>query len=99
VSIAPDERHSDAGGGGGTGPRAELACRELVELVTAYLEGVIDAAERARFDAHLVGCRGCRAYLQQMRATIRTLGTLSEESLPPGAEQALLRVFRDWNRA
>jgi anti-sigma factor RsiW len=93
--MAPEERHSD-GGGGGTVPPTELACRELVELVTAYLEDALDAAERARFDAHLVGCRGCRAYLQQMRLTIRTLGTLSEESLPPGAEQALLRVFHDW---
>jgi anti-sigma factor RsiW len=97
--MAPDERHSDGGGDGAAVPAAAVTCRELVEVVTAYLEDALDPAERERFDAHLVGCRGCRAYLQQMRATIRTLGTLREESLPPGAEQTLLHVFHDWNRA
>jgi predicted anti-sigma-YlaC factor YlaD len=76
----------------------ELTCKELVELVTDYLEGALTPAERARFDAHLAGCRGCRAYLDQMRRTIRMLGTLTEESVPTEARERLLRTFRDWKR-
>ena len=30
----------------------DLACAELVELVTAYLDGSLDAETRARFDTH-----------------------------------------------
>ena len=30
---------------------AHLNCRELVELVTAYLEGDLSSGERKRFDA------------------------------------------------
>jgi anti-sigma factor RsiW len=57
---------------------AELSCRELVELVTDYLEGVLTAAERMRFEAHLSECDGCEAYLEQMLLTIRALRLLRE---------------------
>ena len=54
----------------------ELTCRELVELVTDYLEGALGDDERARFEAHLGGCAGCTAYLHQMRTTIWLVGRL-----------------------
>jgi anti-sigma factor RsiW len=75
---------------------AEMTCRELVELVTDYLEERLPPAERARFDAHLEVCEGCRAYLDQMRATVRLLGRLPEDTLPPELEERLMRAFRDW---
>jgi len=77
-------------------PDDELTCKQLVELVTDYFEGALPTAERACFEAHLAGCRGCRAYLAQMRRTIRTLGALTEESIAPPAREHLLRAFRDW---
>ena len=75
---------------------AHLNCRELVELVTAYLEGDLSAVERKRFDAHLAGCDGCSMYVEQMRRTIELTGTLSVDDVPPEAEDALLRTFRAW---
>jgi anti-sigma factor RsiW len=75
---------------------ASLSCQELVELVTAYLDGELPAPERARFDAHLGECGGCRAYVEQIRETIRLTGKLREESLSPEARDALLAAFRDW---
>jgi predicted anti-sigma-YlaC factor YlaD len=75
-----------------------LTCQELVELVTEYLEDTLPPAERARFEEHLVVCPGCRIYLDQMRQTIHTLGTLTEESISPKAKQDLLQMFRDWKR-
>ena len=76
----------------------DLACQELVELITEYLEGVLADAERERFEAHLEICAGCRRYLDQMRTTIRVVGTLTEEDLDPGARDQLLQLFREWNR-
>jgi anti-sigma factor RsiW len=75
---------------------AHLSCRELVELVTAYLEGELPAGARKRFEAHLSQCDGCSAYLEQMRTTIRLSGMLSVEDVSPEAEQALLHAFRGW---
>jgi anti-sigma factor RsiW len=74
----------------------ELTCQELVELVTDYLEGTLSPAERARFDAHITGCTGCRRYLAQMRQTIATLPRLTEETIQPEARDALLQAFRTW---
>jgi anti-sigma factor RsiW len=76
---------------------AHLNCRELVELVTAYLEGDLSSGERKRFDAHLSGCEGCTMYVEQMRRTIELTGSLSVEDVSPEAEEALLSAFRDWN--
>jgi predicted anti-sigma-YlaC factor YlaD len=73
-----------------------VTCIELVELVTEYLEGSMQADERARFDEHISGCEGCTTYLEQLRITIRLTGMLTEEQIAPGARAALLDAFRDW---
>jgi anti-sigma factor RsiW len=75
-----------------------LSCQELVELVTDYLEDALPPAERARFEEHIGGCSGCATYVDQMRRTIATLGSLHEEDVSPEAERALLAAFRDWKR-
>ena len=75
----------------------QLSCQELVELVTEYLEGALPPAERARFEAHIEPCDGCRAYLQQIRTTIELTGQLTPEQLEPAAEAALLGAFREWH--
>ena len=74
----------------------DLPCQELVELVTDYLEDQLPSSTRVRFDAHLAQCSGCRAYLEQMRQTIRTVGRLREESIQPETRDRLLSVFRNW---
>jgi anti-sigma factor RsiW len=73
-----------------------LACIELVELVSDYLEGALDRRTRRRFEAHIAGCEHCTAYLEQMRETIRLTGRLREDSLDPRARDELLAAFRDW---
>jgi predicted anti-sigma-YlaC factor YlaD len=82
-----------------TAPDDDLTCQELVEIVSDYLEGELPRRERERFDAHLEVCEGCRRYLDQMRTTLRVVGTLSEEDLDPAAKDQLLQLFREWNRS
>jgi anti-sigma factor RsiW len=74
----------------------EISCRELVELVTDYLDGALPAADVARLEHHLDGCDGCRAYLEQMRETIAALGHLPPESLSPEATAKLTAAFAAW---
>jgi anti-sigma factor RsiW len=75
---------------------AHMSCRELVELVTAYLEGALSLEDRMRFESHITGCDGCATYLEQMRRTIELTGALRVDDVSPEAEQALLQTFRDW---
>ena len=73
-----------------------MNCKELVELVTNYLEGKLPVPERQRFEAHLSGCAGCQNYLDQMQTTIRLSGRLTEDHLPPDGKDKLLQAFRQW---
>jgi anti-sigma factor RsiW len=75
----------------------EMDCNELVELVTAYLDGSLDADARARFDAHLQWCDGCENYLQQFRSTVSTLSKVTDSDIDPDFRNRLLDAFRDWD--
>ena len=76
----------------------EMTCKELVELVTEYLEGTLAEDLRTRMEQHLAGCDGCTNYLEQMRQTIRLTGKVREENLTSTQREDLLRLFRDWNK-
>jgi hypothetical protein len=74
----------------------EITCKELVEVVTDYLEDRMPADRRLLFEEHVAFCSWCQTYLDQMRETIRITGTLTEGDLSPETRDALLETFRDW---
>jgi anti-sigma factor RsiW len=76
--------------------RRRLTCQQVVELVTEYLDGVMEPARRARFEAHLDGCDGCTAYLEQFRTTIAVVGSLAVSDIPAPVKSELLSAFRHW---
>jgi anti-sigma factor RsiW len=76
-----------------------MSCKELVELVTEYLEGSLSWRQRRRFEKHISLCHGCTAYVEQFRVTLRTLGRLRVEDVSPAARDELLAAFRDWKSA
>jgi predicted anti-sigma-YlaC factor YlaD len=75
----------------------EITCKELVEVVTDYLEGRMPPDRRLLFEEHVAFCSWCQTYLDQMRETIRITGTLTEDDLSTETRDALLEAFRDWN--
>ena len=75
---------------------SEMACKELVEVINAYLEGTLPPADRRRFDAHLAECPHCTDYVAQMRDTIERLGKLDDATLSPETRQEIIAAFRDW---
>ena len=76
-----------------------FTCHEVIRLVTDYLDQVMPATDRARFEAHLQGCDGCDGYLEQIRTAIRVTGHVPPETLPPEARERLLDAFREWKTA
>ncbi|MEP6976643.1 MAG: zf-HC2 domain-containing protein [Thermoleophilia bacterium] len=73
-----------------------LSCQEIVELVTDYLEGALEAEEHARVEQHLAGCTKCDAYLDQIRTTMRLVGRLDAASLPAETRHGLVEAFRSF---
>jgi anti-sigma factor RsiW len=72
----------------------DLACQELVEMVTAYLDGALSPSAARRVEEHLAGCIGCQTYLDQMRRTIGDLSRLPGGRLPDAARESLLAALR-----
>jgi anti-sigma factor RsiW len=75
-----------------------LTCRELVELVTDYLEGALPLGERRRFEQHVRSCSVCPRYVDQLQTTVRLLGRLAEENLKEPV-RSTLTAFRTWKSA
>ena len=74
----------------------DMTCKEVVEIVSDYLEDALSAQDRARFEAHLAGCAGCTTYVEQMREIVRLTGMLTEEQVPVEHRERLRQAFRDW---
>jgi anti-sigma factor RsiW len=76
----------------------EPTCREVVELVTEYLDGTLPADERKALERHLEGCAGCTAYIEQMRAVVAVAGAGAREPLPDELEKRLLAAYSELKR-
>lgn len=78
----------------------EMACRELVERVTDYLDAALSDADRMRFEAHVAECPGCLEILEQFRVVVAATSALRTEDaygLDPVARDRLLDRFRTWS--
>lgn len=75
-----------------------ISCREVVEIVTDYLDGALDPEVQARLEAHLAPCEPCRAYIEQIRTTSRLAASAESELEQHPDRDALLAAFREFRR-
>lgn len=73
-----------------------VTCREFVELLTDYLDGALAPEEHADIERHIVICRGCSIYVEQLRTTIDLLGRVAAAERDDAQTSAALTIFRDW---
>jgi anti-sigma factor RsiW len=76
----------------------DLACSEVVEVITDYFEGALPAAEARRLERHLESCPGCTEYFEQMGEIAGSLGGLTERSIPAEMRDDLIAAFRSFRR-
>ena len=74
----------------------DIACRDLLELISGYLDDALPADTRQAVATHLEGCDGCTMVLDEFRTTIEMTGMLTEEQITPHQRETLLAAFRDW---
>ena len=77
-----------------------ISCREVVELVTAYLDAALDAEIVQRMEAHLKLCPPCAEYVDQVRTTARLAAAAATAELELRPDRnALLSAFREFKRS
>ncbi|HET9611487.1 MAG TPA: zf-HC2 domain-containing protein [Acidimicrobiales bacterium] len=62
----------------------DLDCRTVADHASAFVDGELDADAWRRIAVHLVGCEGCRRYVDQVGATVRMLGAIRGASFTSG---------------
>lgn len=75
-----------------------LSCRDVTETASDYLERNLGWWPRLQFKMHLMACRICSRYVEQLKATIRLLRNLRVESPPGEMEAFLLKELRERGR-
>jgi anti-sigma factor RsiW len=76
-------------------PELTVVCRQVVELVTDYLEGALPGQLRDAVERHLEGCPPCVVYVEQIRTTAAALGDVPVETIDPRTRAELVSAFRD----
>ncbi len=71
-----------------------ITCREVTEQANDYLENELRFWPRLQFRLHLLACRNCRRYVDQLQRTIDLLSKTTVESLRAEAEEAIVTTLR-----
>ena len=69
-----------------------MICREVIDVLADYVDGVMSPELAAELERHLEGCEPCRAYLATYRKT-RALGAAAGRVEMPAEMHARLRRF------
>ena len=72
-----------------------MTCRELYAFLDEYLGRQLESVVRLKFDAHLLICAKCRAYLATYRAAIEAARGVEsvEERLAGDPPEALIQAI------
>ncbi len=69
-------------------------CRELLGLLSDYVDGELEAELCAAIEQHMAECGHCRVVVDTLRKTVKLYHHLSEEpiTLPAEVQERLLRL-------
>lgn len=71
-----------------------LTCKELSEKATDYLESALSPAQLAGVKLHLLMCKHCRAYVDQLAKTVTLLKEAGESASDLAPDPSLLASLR-----
>jgi anti-sigma factor RsiW len=73
---------------------ADLACQELVELLSDYLDDQLSRPSLDDVELHLADCPGCQVALEHLRFSVARTRSVEVAALTPEVRQRLLEEFR-----
>lgn len=72
----------------------DLVCRNGVDQLMDYLEGVVPLDVRRSLEGHVAGCAKCIAFIASYQATPRIVREATAVEPPPSAQRSLLDFLR-----
>ncbi len=75
-----------------------IKCKDLTEEASNYLDGDLPLPKRIGLFFHLLICRSCSNYLQQMRNTIKTVKVFRPKEKETYDTCPLVKKLRDLAR-
>lgn len=72
-------------------------CRDVIHLLTEYMEGGLRPAIKRALDDHLEGCAACAGYLSTLQRSRDAVALLRCDVMPPEVHRRL-RDFLDARR-
>lgn len=70
------------------------ACRDLLDQISDYVDGELEAALCAELETHLAQCPNCRVMVDTVRRTITLYHAQAATELPSDVEERLFRVLK-----
>ncbi|NKB68749.1 MAG: zf-HC2 domain-containing protein [Candidatus Latescibacteria bacterium] len=71
-------------------------CREIMQVLTAYLEGDLSRRERKDLERHMVDCPPCHAFLRTFEKTGEMARTaLQPEQIPDELQERVRHFLKD----
>ena len=74
--------------------RRVQTCKDVIDLLTEYMEGGLAPAVGRRLETHLGNCSACEGFLQALRATRAAIRSLHRDDIPEDCHTKL-RAFLD----
>jgi anti-sigma factor (TIGR02949 family) len=68
-------------------------CRELLDHISTYIDGELEAAICDELETHLAECPDCRIMVDTVRRTITLYRAQAATDLPSGVQDRLYKVL------
>lgn len=66
-----------------------MDCREFRDLMSFWIDGILDQQEHKRFVQHMNSCEDCRRELREYKDMVLLLRNIEEQALPDGFHERL----------
>jgi anti-sigma factor RsiW len=77
-----------------TGLDHQQACHEILEQLSDYVDGDLEAVLCAELEAHLADCPDCRAMVDTLRKTVSLYHAQGHAEVPADVEERLYKVLK-----
>jgi hypothetical protein len=71
-----------------------MKCKELLAMLSDYVDGTVDPALCAEFEKHMAGCNPCQVVVDNIRKTITIYRAGEPYELPLDFKNRLHKVLR-----
>ena len=69
-------------------------CQEILDHISDYVDGELEAALCAELEVHLAGCHNCRVMVDTVRKTVTLYHSQAPAELPSDVEERLYKVLK-----